>query len=221
VQRALQLLRGWDGTVRADSAPAAVFEVWFTNHLRRAVVQAVLSQPAAARVGTGDASRVLQVLEGHGGWLPTARRERVLVDSLAAALGELEQRLGPDMSAWQWGRLHQAVFEHPLAARVDARARQRLTVDAGPIGGSSFTPMAAAYGANYRLTSGASFRMVADVGNWDASMAINTPGQSGDPASRHYRDLAPMWADGRYFPLVYSRPAVERHAQTRIVLRPR
>ena len=50
VSRALDLLRRWDGNVRADSAAAAVFEVWFTNHLRRSVVQAVLPPGAAARV---------------------------------------------------------------------------------------------------------------------------------------------------------------------------
>ncbi|BCS30912.1 penicillin amidase [Luteitalea sp. TBR-22] len=222
VTRALGLLRAWDGHVRADSAAAAVFEVWFTNHLRPAVTRAVLPPSAAARLGAADASRILQVLEGHGGWLPVARRDRLIVDSLAQALAELERRLGADMATWQWGRLHQAVFDHPLAERADAATRSRLTVGAGPLDGSSVTPMAAAYGTtDYRLTSGASFRMVADVGQWDASMAINTPGQSGDPASSHYRDLAPLWVKGGYFPLVYSRQAVERETRLRIVLSPR
>jgi hypothetical protein len=40
--------------------------------------------------------------------------------------------------------------------------------------------------------------MVLDVGAWDASRTINTPGQSGDPFSGHYRDLAPLWATGQY-----------------------
>jgi penicillin amidase len=71
-----------------------------------------------------------------------------------------------------------------------------------------------------QVLSGASFRMVADVGTWDASVAINTPGQSGDPASSHYRDLAPLWAAGRYFPLAYSRGAVEKATRTRIELVP-
>ena len=62
--------------------------------------------------------------------------------------------------------------------------------------------------------------MVLDVGNWDASRAINTPGQSGDPASPHYRDLAPTWAAGQYVPLLYSRGAVEKEAQQRIRLEP-
>jgi penicillin amidase len=82
--------------------------------------------------------------------------------------------------------------------------------------------MAASYrAADFTLTSGASFRMVVDVGGWDNSRAINTPGQSGDPASPHYRDLAPLWAEGRYFPLLYTRSAVEKVAESRLVLRPR
>jgi penicillin amidase len=81
--------------------------------------------------------------------------------------------------------------------------------------------MAATYRmSDYQVTNGASFRMVVDVGQWDNSVAINTPGQSGDPASPHYRDLAPLWAEGRYFPLLYSREAVERRARTRLLLTP-
>jgi penicillin amidase len=221
VARAVELLRGWDGRMTPDSAAAALFEVWFSAHLRRAVIGAVLSPDAAARVGNGDATRVLQVLEGHGGWLTSARREQVLRDSLAAAIADVSQRLGPDAADWQWGRLHQAVFEHPLAARVDADTRRRLDVGAWPIGGSSATPMATGYRAgDYHLTAGASFRMVADVGRWDQTMAINTPGQSGDPASPHYRDLAPLWVQGRYFPLAYSRAAVEKITRTRFTLQP-
>ncbi len=221
VSRALDLLRGWDGTMAADSAAAALFEVWFGAHLRHAVVAAVVPAAAVTRVGAGDVGRVLQVLEGHGGWLTGERRHRLLVDSLARALADIQQRLGPDPTQWQWGRLHHAVFAHPLTARLDVDARDRLTVGSWPLGGSAFTPMAAAYRASdYRLVSGASFRMVADVGNWDASMAINTPGQSGDPASPHYRDLAPLWAEGRYFPLAYSRAAVENVTAERIRLTP-
>jgi penicillin amidase len=62
--------------------------------------------------------------------------------------------------------------------------------------------------------------MVLDVGAWDNSMIVNTPGQSGDPASPHYRDLFPLWASGRYVPLRYSRAAVDADAETVIALTP-
>ncbi|WP_244470743.1 penicillin acylase family protein [Microvirga massiliensis] len=67
-----------------------------------------------------------------------------------------------------------------------------MTVGRLTMGGSAFSPFAATYRAmDFRVTAGASFRIVLDVGNWDQSVTINTPGQSGDPFSPHYRDLAP------------------------------
>ena len=47
------------------------------------------------------------------------------------------------------------------------------------------------------------------------------PGQSGNPYSPHYRDLAPLWATGDYVPLLYSREAVERAASERFQLSPK
>jgi penicillin amidase len=81
--------------------------------------------------------------------------------------------------------------------------------------------MAAAYRAtDFRMTVGASFRVVMDVGNWDACMVINAPGQSGDPRSPHYDDMAGRWAEGAYVPMLYSRAAVDAAAEQRILLRP-
>jgi len=71
------------------------------------------------------------------------------------------------------------------------------------------------------MEDGASFRMVLDVGHWDDSVAVNAPGQSGDWANPHYKDLFPMWLSGHYFPLVYSRTAVEKATELRIELVPR
>jgi len=58
------------------------------------------------------------------------------------------------------------------------------------------------------------------VGNWDASRTLNAPGQSGDPFSPHYRDLALLWATGQYVPLLYSRGVVENAASEVIELVP-
>jgi penicillin amidase len=64
-------------------------------------------------------------------------------------------------------------------------------------------------------------RFVFDVGAWDNSMAINTPGQSADPMSPHYRDLFPLWAAGSYVPLRFSRAAVLGDAESILSLTPR
>ena len=63
-------------------------------------------------------------------------------------------------------------------------------------------------------------RFIVDVGNWDDSRAVNLPGESGDPDDPHYRDLADMWLKGQYFPLLYSRAAVEAATEKRVHLVP-
>jgi penicillin amidase len=79
---------------------------------------------------------------------------------------------------------------------------------------SSFNPR------TFRQLAGPSLRIVLDVGQWDNSRAVNAPGQSGDPASPHYRDLAALWLRGEYFPLLYSRDKIEAAVSRRINLLP-
>ncbi|MFG2503060.1 penicillin acylase family protein [Streptomyces sp. NPDC048441] len=59
-----------------------------------------------------------------------------------------------------------------------------------------------------------------DVGSWDDSVAMNSPGQSDVPGSPHYDDLFASWAADGSFPLLYSRDAVEKHTRRTITLRP-
>jgi penicillin amidase len=212
-QRALDFLRGWDARLGADSPQAALEEVWNIRHLRKAFREAVLKPEDAAALRSTDMNVMLAGLENPDarfGENPAAKRDQVLLATLKAAWEEMEGLQGPEPSTWQWGKLHQNVNEHPFAAAVDDAMRARINV--GPIAtnGSEHTPNQSLPRAkDFRQMVGPSVRVVVDVGNWDNSRAVNHPGQSGDPASPHYRDLAPLWVEGRYFPLLYTRKAVE------------
>ena len=216
---AIALLSAWDQRSAADSAGAALYETWVAKHLGKAAVAA--AAPAAARplIGDGDLAAVMAWLESPDS---AAVRAPVLIDSLRAAFGEVRGRLGPDPATWRWGDLHQAEFRHALSPLGDAAFRQRATAGPAPMAGSGNTPLAASWRASdFRVTAGASFRMVLDVGAWDNSRIVNTPGQSGDPGSPHFKDLFPLWAKGDYAPLVYSRKAVEEATETVITLTPK
>ncbi len=142
------------------------------------------------------------------------RRNDLLLTTLKAAFIEMEKLQGSDPKVWQWGKLHHNFNEHAFSRIVDESMRAKL--DVGPIAkhGSEFTPNQSAYRlTDFRQTGGPSFRIVVDVGNWDNSRAMNHPGQSGDPENAHYRDLAPLWRRGEYFPLRYSRKAVEQETE--------
>ena len=150
-----------------------------------------------------------------------ARRNSVLLTSLALAWADMERLLGTDPRQWQWGNLHQTLMTHPFASAVDPATRVKLNVGPFPKNGSAHTPNQSSYApTNFLQTGGPSFRVVIDVGNWDNSRAVNAPGQSGNPGNPHYRDLAPMWLKGEYFPLLYSKKMIEAAAVLRIELQP-
>jgi penicillin G amidase len=220
----LKLVKGWDGRASIDSAAAAVAEVWTAKHLGRGVVAATTPGPALAIVGGGDLDAIADLLDAPDarfGADPKVARDRVLLETLGAAVKEVSDLLGADPKGWAWGKLHHAQFDHALGPIADERTRMQLNVSRLQQGGTAFSPMAATYRlSDFRNMEGASFRMVLDVGQWDESVAINTPGQSGDPESPFYRNLAPFWAAGKYVPLLYSRPAVEAAAFQRIKLVP-
>lgn len=216
---ALALLTGWDGHEGPDSAAAALYEIWAARHLPVSAVKAIVPEAARRSFGRTSIGNILPVLEAGTLLGPDAKavREGILLNSLGLAFAEATRLLGPDPAAWRWGALHRADFVPALA--ITGRDAERR-VGPVPIGGSGSTPMAMGTGPDFRVVSGASVRLVMDVGAWDNSMAINTPGQSGDPASPHYRDLFARWATGNYVPFVWSRPRVLQEAERIIAVTP-
>ncbi len=223
-QSAARLLAPWDQQAHGGSAPAALFELWFSRHLGPALKDALATPAAAQLLRTSDTELLLELMERPGPPLvgdAVARRDEIVEKSLAAAWAEMQQLAGPDPAAWRWDKLHHTMLAHPLANAADAATKARLNVGPFPKQGGSDTVNISSYDpSDFRQIGGPSFRVVIDVGDWDNSRAMNTPGQSGDPASPHYRDLAPMWLKGEYFPLLYTRPKVEAAAVRRIELVP-
>ena len=149
-----------------------------------------------------------------------ATRDELLLSTLNDAIEEVEELLGDDRDEWQWGDLKHAYFDHVLAAGVGDDTAEALNVGPRPMGGSGYTVWNANYDEDFQLTSGASWRMVIDVGEWDNSLAMSAPGQSGDPESPFYDNLLDQFVKGEYFPLLYTRDAIEDACTKRIDLEP-
>jgi penicillin amidase len=94
------------------------------------------------------------------------------------------------------------VFDSVLG--VTAAARRRF--DAGPFAapGGDDAPVQAVF----------------DAGRWDASQAIDAPGQSESPSSPHVADLAGAWSAGRKVPLLFTDEAVRAAAHDTLTLVP-
>jgi penicillin amidase len=207
---AARLLLDWDAALRADSAQAALFEFWGAE-LRGAVTARVV--PAAAQPAMGKlplsqvVAEVSQPRAAAFGSDPAHGRDALLIDTLRIAREKLVAAQGTDMTKWRWGDLHHVMFRHPL----DEAAGAAALFDRGPVPRSGDGDVVQATGftePSFDQTTGASYREIFDLADWDRSVAVNVPGQSGQPGSKHYDDLLPLWSQGQYFPLSYSKAAV-------------
>jgi penicillin amidase len=131
------------------------------------------------------------------------RFRRIAEAALAQTVESLRDEFGEDRQEWRWGRLHRSEFPHSLVSAYDIPGVERSG------------------GAGTVAATGATYRHIIDFSDLDGSLGSNAPGQSGRPGSPYYGNLTASWGAGEYFPLLFSREAVEAQAQHRLILRPR
>ena len=222
VERARQLLLAWDFVLEPTSVAAGIYNA-FEARVRGNVRDAFVPPGQRRVLGTMALVKVIGHLTAPGGEFgddPIAGRDAVLLRSLEEAVASLRDKLGGDMDRWQYGQpgYKHATISHPLSRAASPEMAGRLTVGPLPRGGNSYTLNNTGGGDNQ--TSGASFRIIVDTGDWDRAVGSNTPGQSGDPDSPFYDNLFELWANDRFFPVFYSRERIESVAAERTMLVP-
>jgi len=222
-QKALKMLLSWDYVMNPDSIEAAIYMNW-ERRLSRNIWELYIPEKARRVFPRRSLKKMIEFLkapDNHFGPNPTSARDALLIKSLEEGVSELVKRLGSDASKWQYGqeKFHHIKIRHMLSNAVKPELRTKLDIGPLPRGGNSYTVNNTSSG--YNQTSGASFRIIADLGNWDNSLGTNSPGQSGDPKSPHYADLFETWAKGKYFPVFFSRSRIESAAERVTILKPK
>ena len=133
----------------------------------------------------------------------SSEERRVLTEEgLAQTVATLTEDWGADWSEWRYGRGNQSLLAHTFIPDFDLPAVERP----GGFGTVNAT--------------GANFRRIIDLSDLDRSVATNAPGQSAQPGSPFYGNLRDYLGDGEYFPLLFSREAVEGNVAHRLMLNP-
>jgi penicillin G amidase len=230
-KEALELLANWNHDMAADSAPAAIYQLWCL-HVARAVLRPRLGPDLFSHYfGVREWTNTFQyqVLPNLLAY-PTAEwfgedgreaRDEMLRSALDGALDELTGRLGSDMEAWRWGDLHRVRFAGQLAMIPDLA--ELFTGGEAPLGGDEQTVQQGLFepdGGSYDAVVIPSWRQIIDLSDFDRSVGTHTVGQSGNPASPHFNDLFPLWIRGEHHPLPFSRGAVEASAEGTVTLVP-
>jgi len=59
------------------------------------------------------------------------------------------------------------------------------------------------------------------LSNFDNSVSVLCPGQSGIVGSPHYQDLLPLWVEGKYHPMYWSKESVDKATKHLLVCEPK
>ena len=109
----------WDGHMEADRIGATLFEVFFVRWVRRVVRERFEGEAAGLLAGGGMVWPRRCCEDDPLGWFQRSDRADGHPRSDDDGAGLPGERLGPDMSGWQWGRLHVMPLRHMLSGRGD------------------------------------------------------------------------------------------------------
>lgn len=222
VKEARDKLIQWDYRLEASSVEAAIY-VAFENELRKLASETFIPIAGQELIDNIQMKKVIDWMvnpNSRFGANPMLGRNLFLLKAFNNGFNYLETTLGEEMTQWKYGqeKFKHTYMAHALGGVVNDGTKVKLDLGPLPRGGNSYTP--GSTGANNRQSSGASFRMIVNTGDWDAAIATNGPGQSGNPDSPFYSNLFEPWAKDQYFPVFYSRNKIDSVAVNKILLQP-
>ncbi len=211
---AMAELRAWDRVMRPDGRAPLLFAAWY-RELSRLIYADELGDLFRSFWGV-RATFMERILTRRPVWCDDRRTgpietcAELSAKALPLALADLGRRLGSDQSAWHWGGLHPARMAHALLGDQPLLA-WLFNIEIA-IGGDSTTVDVGHFLLRdeerpFASTHAASYRGLYDLADPDRSRFIAATGQSGNPLSRHYRDLTALWARNETVPM--TRRAVE------------
>ena len=214
-------LLNWNFLLESSSIEAAIYVEW-ENEIKRMAHKQFVPEIAKPYITTLQLKRVIDWIENpkETYFGSISRRDTFLKVTFEEGVSNLKKRLGPDTQEWRYGqtKFKHSFMEHALGAIGTDIVSSELNLGPLPRGGNAYTP--GSTGGNDRQSSGASFRMIVNTGDWDAAIGTNAPGQSGNPKSPFYDNLFKDWAEDQYFPVYYSKEKIKSVTYKRTLLIP-
>ncbi len=210
-REAAELLRKWDGQMKADSAAAAI-----ERHARHSLYQTLLESKLGAEAGeyawfNSGVWLETVVLHQLPRWLPAQFGS--YEELLCSAIEKTVDRAPRELAAWRYGADFPVEIEHPLYGKVPWLKRWASTGRQPQSGsGDTVKQVGRGFGPSQRLT--------VDLANLDATTLNIVNGQSGNLFSPYFNDQWEAWYTGATFALPYTMEAVRHSAAHRLMLEP-
>ncbi|MBC7443321.1 MAG: penicillin acylase family protein [Ramlibacter sp.] len=222
------LFDGWDYRLDADSAAAAYFNIIWRNLLVN-MFDGKLPEGTSLTGGDRSFAIVIGLLDTPDSpwWnsdrVGAAGRDSMLKRVAGQAVREGEKLMGPDVSTWEWGRIHTLEVTHASFGESGIAPLEWL-FNRGPyqVAGGSSVIDAVGWDATagYAVDWVPSMRQVVSLADWDRSTWLNLTGSSGHAFHPNYADQTELWQNQETRPWLFSLGAVKGAATNTLVLRP-
>lgn len=228
--RAFDMLQTWDYRNDMESQAAAVFE-WFWWNL---VMDIFDELPQNYRPEGGsrwyEATRNLLQQPNSAWWDDKTTpdkvetRDDILLRALTKSVAQMEEDYGKNPAQWPtWGDLHTSTFRNATLGKSGIAPIENL-FNRGPFrtaGGEGLVNATGwTVGESFQTDWLPSMRMIVDLGNLDNSLTVHTTGQSGHAYHPHYIDMADLWRNIQYYPMLWSEQSIVNQAKERLRLTP-
>jgi len=207
-------LSKWNNVLDKSSVEAGIYIEW-QNQISFEFMREFVPKEVQKYIEV----QIYKIIEGISK-MDDQQKSLFLNKTFNQAINSLEKKYGLDPSDWVYGQSnykHVKIY-HPLEKIVNDSVKDIIALKTYPRGGDGFTPGSTSSELNQR--SGGSFRVVINTKDWDNSFATNSPGQSGNPKSKFYKNLYKDWANDKFFPLLYSKNKILMNLSDRKVFRP-
>jgi len=230
-KQALAILKAWKNTNNTEDVAPTIFNKWLYWYLKDTFEDEFGQDNFTVLLNTHIIKQTIEVQSQNANspwWdnINTKNKKETQVEivtqSFKEAMSSLEKQLGTDINQWQWGKVHQITFQHPIG-KVKLFSKF-FNVGSFPIAGTNevINNQLFIYTDDTKINTkgGPSTRRIIDFSDIENSISVLPTGQSGNPMSKHYDDQTDLFVKGKFRKMKLNKREIEA-TSTKIIFKPK
>ncbi len=230
-QKAISILRNWDGVYLKNSLGATIYNRFLYEFLK-ATYKDELGDSFVLFLNSQLQGQALpiQLNRAQSIWWDDIstldkieNRQGIITSSFKNSFSFLENQLGKNIDTWLWKRVISVEYEHAIG-KVGGILRKIFNV--GPfetIGGNEVINnqiFKLDSTGVYKITAGPSTRRVIDFSDVENSLGIIPTGQSGNIFSKYYKDQTQKYLNGEFVKMSLNEEDIKKNKNV-LILKPK
>jgi penicillin amidase len=230
-QKAFKILQNWNGDHQTTDVAPTIFFMLLSYILENTMADEIGHDDYSALNSSHLMKRTIPVIIKNdlSLWWDNIQtetvketRQMIFARSFDQAINALTKQIGPDVTAWHWGKVHTLEHSHPLGRQKPLN----FLFNVGPFAamGGNETIVNLGFKLNsrgrYPVRFGPAMRIIIDFADIENSLSVNPTGQSGFFLSDHYDDQAALFNTGKFRKQMMNREEIKNLGKGTLILIP-